>query len=307
MSTANQTSYDLFLSYSRLDNSPMSESFPQGWVTAIRDHILEDHRRFSTAPMRIFFDTQDIKDMDDWRHRILGALKASKMLLICLSPNYFRSPYCRWEWEEYIQRQVHRLMGSESVGTAYFIEVPGSDEQANARWLGELLRGNFTDIKPWFPEGPSALQREEVRRRMEALGTTLWERLQRARRAEAAPGNLRWQNPHFVGRIEELRKLHENLALGTVGVVTALHGLGGQGKTELAVAYAHGYADSYPAGLWSLDADGAKELLPLIGKLAWERALGFTPTVAETNDPVLLGRGSASCQLTLSMRRPLSL
>ena len=41
-----------------------------------------------------------------------------------------------------------------------------------------------------------------------------------------------------------------------------MQGLGGQGKTELAVAYAHGGADSYPGGLWSLGAEGALELLP---------------------------------------------
>ncbi len=54
-----------------------------------------DHRRFSTEPLRIFFDKHAINDMDDWRHRILGGLRASKILLVCLSPNYFRSEYCR--------------------------------------------------------------------------------------------------------------------------------------------------------------------------------------------------------------------
>ena len=213
------------------------------------------------------------------------------MLLVCLSPNYFASQHCRWEWEEYLKRQVHQLMGSESVATVYFVEAPGSDEQAIARWLDEILRGNFTDLRPWFPEGAEALQKDDVQKRMARLGKSLWERLQRARRAEAAPGNLRWQNPHFVGRREELRQLHEQLGTGAVGVVTAVHGLGGQGKTELAVAYAHGWADSYPAGLWSLAAEGKKKLLPLIGDLAWDAALGFTPDEAQKNDPVLLGRG----------------
>ncbi len=285
------TAYDVFLSYARKDNAPIPEAFPQGWVTAIYEHILAEHRTFSTERLRIFFDTQEIKDLDDWRFRILGALKHSKMLLICLSPNYFASAPCRWEWEEYIQRQVHQLMGSDSVATVYFVEVPGGDEQANARRLEEILRGNFTDIRPWFPVGARALREAEVQARMKVLGGSLWERLQRARRAMAAPGNLRWQNPHFVGRREELRKLHEQLGTGAVGVVTAVHGLGGQGKTELAVAYAHGWADAYPAGLWSLGAEHKKELLPLIGELAWDAALGFTPNEAQKNDPVLLGRG----------------
>ncbi len=99
-----------------------------------------------------------------------------------------------------------------------------------------------------------------MQRRMAVLGQSLWERLQRARRAEAAPGNLRRQNPYFVGRTEELRRLHDEVSRGAVGVVTALHGLGGQGKTELAVAYGHAWADCYPAGLWLINAEGKKAL-----------------------------------------------
>jgi hypothetical protein len=109
------------------------------------------------------------------------------MLLVCLSPNYFASAPCRWEWDEYIKRQVHQLMGSDSVATVYFVEVPGSDEQANARRLEEILRGNFTDLRPWFPEGAVALQQAGVQARMARLGESLWERLQRARRARQSP------------------------------------------------------------------------------------------------------------------------
>jgi len=76
--------YELFISYSRKDNiprplppdSPSAIPNPpsKGWVTALHDEILADHRRFSTEPLRIFFDTSEIKDMDDWRHRILTGL-----------------------------------------------------------------------------------------------------------------------------------------------------------------------------------------------------------------------------------------
>ncbi len=95
------TPFEIFISYSRHDNVvPEGSLTGKGWVTTLRDHILADHRRFSTEPLRIFFDTAEIRDMDDWRHRILGGLRSSKVLLVCLSPNYFASAYCRWEWEE---------------------------------------------------------------------------------------------------------------------------------------------------------------------------------------------------------------
>src|SRR4051812_18439501 len=107
--------YDIFISYARKDNRPIPDSYPHGWVTGLCEYLRADHRRFSTEPLQIFVDTQEIKDMDDWRHRILGALRRSKIILVCLSPSYFASQTCRWEWEEYLKRQVHQLMGSDSI------------------------------------------------------------------------------------------------------------------------------------------------------------------------------------------------
>ena len=298
-----QIPYEIFLSYSRKDNVIPLDSLPEskGWVTALRDEILADHRRFSTEPLRIFFDTSEIKGMDDWRHRILEGLRHSRILLVCLSPNYFKSPPCLWEWEEYLKRQVHALMGQDSITPVYFVEAPDSDEHLNAAWaeavtrkvvtpadrpaweqkwkawhIGTIDRPNWVDLKPWFPHGVEALRETAVREKLAALGTSLWERIQRARRANAVPGNLHRLNPHFIGRRAELRQLHENLALGAVGVVTAVHGLGGQGKTELATAYAHGWADSYPAGLWLLHAEGKKEILPLLSELCAELQIPLT-------------------------------
>ncbi len=300
--------YELFISYSRKDNLPQKPGDAKGWVTALHDEILADHRRFSTEPLRIFFDTSEIKSLDDWRQRMLTGLRESRILLVCLSPNYFSSPPCLWEWEEYLKRQVHALMGQESVAPVYFVEAPNSNEQLNAAWAEAVTRKaiapadrtewekrwkewhtavdrhQWVDLKPWFPQGVEALRDAAVRDKLAALGTSLWERIQRARRAIGVPGNLRRLNPHFIGRRIELRQLHENLGLGAVGVVTAINGLGGQGKTELATAYAHGWADSYPAGLWVLGAEGKRELLPLLGELCAELEIPLSASADETAD-----------------------
>ena len=228
--------------------------------------------------------------MDDWRNRILGALRRSKVLLICLSPAYFKSLPCKWEWEEYQARQHQKLIGSDSHATVYFVEVPGTDEQDNARRLEAIMGKNFTDLRPWFPAGAAAMREEAVRQRMAALGQSVWERIDRSRRALKVPGNIRGMTPYFVGRNRELAELHRLVGVGKIGLITAVHGLGGQGKTELAIAYARGYADSYSLGLWSLGAESQKELLPLIGKLGLDPRFGYTPTEAEKNDAELLGQ-----------------
>ena len=50
---SDHTRYEIFVSYARRDNEPAVPGTP-GWVTALRDHILADHRRFDTTQLRIF-------------------------------------------------------------------------------------------------------------------------------------------------------------------------------------------------------------------------------------------------------------
>lgn len=134
------THYELFISYSRIDDRIQKSSDEKGWVSALHDEIIADHRRFSTEPLNIFFDTSEIKGMDDWREKILMGLRQSRVLLVCLSPNYFESPYCLWEWEEYMKRQVHNQVGQDSIASIYFVELPKNIDLMNNAWNQIIAR-----------------------------------------------------------------------------------------------------------------------------------------------------------------------
>ena len=63
------------------------------------------------------------------------------------------------------------------------------------------------------------------------------------------------RNPHFTGRGDTLAELHDRFEAGTsTPVVQALHGLGGVGKTQLAIEYAHRFAADYDL-VWWIDAE----------------------------------------------------
>ncbi|SDK85355.1 FxSxx-COOH system tetratricopeptide repeat protein [Nonomuraea jiangxiensis] len=70
------------------------------------------------------------------------------------------------------------------------------------------------------------------------------------------------QNKNFTGRSEILARLRESLTTGTSAALVpqALHGLGGVGKTQLAIQYAWQYRDKYDI-VWWITADQA-ELVP---------------------------------------------
>jgi len=58
----------------------------------------------------------------------------------------------------------------------------------------------------------------------------------------------------FVGRNHELDQLHHRLQTSNQVAISAISGMGGVGKTELAWQYAHRYQSHYPAGIWWVNA-----------------------------------------------------
>ncbi len=208
-------------------------------------------------PIRPFFDSSDIGSEADWRHRILHGLRHSKVLLVCLSPNYFASDNCRWEWEHFLRRQGSRnLRGDgEAIQAVLFTEI-AENHASHANWFASVRRSNTQDLSTWYTMDPQLLIAPGDARAVGlSIVTTLKKCVLAARQSLAREyGNLRAANSHFVGRQRQLRELHDAIGVGKLGVVTALHGLGGIGKTELAVQYANEYARSFTGGIWWINA-----------------------------------------------------
>ena len=64
------------------------------------------------------------------------------------------------------------------------------------------------------------------------------------------PSNVHQGSKNFVGREEELADIHAKLQEGQGVIVCAVEGMGGVGKTELALQYATRYQQEYVARYW---------------------------------------------------------
>jgi len=159
--------------------------------------------------------------------------------------------------------------------------VPGWDskdfEQQCAAWVAELRKRQHFDLRPWHDHGEEALREAAVQERMGKLNRQIVQTITRGERAEKSLGNVDAHNPHFIGRTANLRMLRENFVKpGHIGVVTTVNGVGGLGKTALAIEYAHAFADEYGGGRWQVRCAGKDDLRLALAELATPIGFEFT-------------------------------
>ncbi len=189
------------------------------------------------------------------------AARTAERTIAILSPAYFKSDFTPSEWAAAFRRdpkgeqyalvpvRIRPFEAKGLLGSIVYIDLVGHDEQTARTLLLAGVRGERAKpaAAPSYPLGPSPGAERPV-----------------------FPGALptRWnvpypRNPFFTGREDLLMQLSTALKSGSATASTqpqAISGLGGIGKTQLALEYAYQFHTDYQAVFW-VRADTRENLI----------------------------------------------
>ena len=187
-------------------------------------------------------------------------MDAAARTLVVLSPSYVRSPQAHAVWGSVtdsdpagVRRELIPVrVGDVRLGAPFnnrnAVDVLRLDEaQAASMLLRALRRGEQDPHKLLVSEGP----------RFPGTRPAIW--------------NVKPRNPAFTGRSAILESLRDQLRGGNPAVVlptpTTLYGLGGVGKTQVALEYAHRFMADYDL-VWWIDAEQSDQVMLSLAELA---------------------------------------
>jgi len=181
------------------------------------------------------------------------ALKSARHFVGLLTEDYDSSVYTREEWTSFFA--LSRTSGNKrrlAVLRIEEVEPPGL--------FASIVYGDLVGVT-------------NRQKRREIILATAEGRSVGRRRGNHIFHGVPPRNPDFTGRISLLAALHEKLdsvekpAAITQATQAAIYGLGGVGKTSLAIEYTHLHIDDY-AGIWWAAAENRTILIANLAELA---------------------------------------
>jgi len=218
---------DFFISYTQQDKQ---------WAEWIAGTL-------EKAGNSVIIQDWDFKPGENFVLNMDKALKLGKRFIAVMSQAYFNSPYCQAEWSAAFTKDPNMEM-------SLFIPVRIEDMKIEVL-LAPVVYIDFVgksegDAEKELLEGISTVERPRNRpsfpgtKRVKFPGALPFNNL---------PAN---RNPHFTGREDKLDEIHQTFEKKeAVALTQAISGLGGIGKTQIALEYAFRYGYEYDCIWWA--------------------------------------------------------
>ncbi|MFF2040115.1 FxSxx-COOH system tetratricopeptide repeat protein [Kitasatospora sp. NPDC058170] len=214
---------------------------------------------------------RDLSAGSDPRQETERGIDAAYRTVAVLSPAYQRSPQARALWES----------------------VVSSDPSGTRRQLVPVRVGDVRLTAPFSNRNPVDLvgrdETQSVQTLLRALGRADVPLAETTGTGPRFPGSKPqvWdvppRNPSFTGRAAVLEQLRNQLRGGMAAVLPTpqtLYGLGGVGKTQVALEYAHRFMSDYDL-VWWIDAEQTELVAPSLAELARRLGLRVGDSVTE--------------------------
>lgn len=221
---------DFFVSYTAVDEHQAT------WIAG----ILEKSGYTTIIQAWDFIAGENfIENMDN-------ALRNSKRLIAVLSEDYFRSVYARKEWtaafakytedeRAIIPIKISDVKLEGLLATIIYIDLYKTEESKREEVLTNGIKGNKSRI---IPIDSGILK-----------GAMPFNNLPHSK------------NPYFTGRTQKLDLIYSNFQSGDlISLVQSIVGLGGVGKSSIALEYAYRYSKEYEI-IWWVNAECSTTVL----------------------------------------------
>ena len=132
-----------FLSYAHFD-----DDHDGGIVTRLFHERLSKEVQAQTGhPFPIFLDNTSIQWGQRWEERIDGGLDGAVFLIAIVTPSYFRSDYCREEYDKFLE-QEQKLGRNDLILPVYYVECDEVEEKSvreSNPWAWNLYKRQYAD------------------------------------------------------------------------------------------------------------------------------------------------------------------
>ena len=229
-----QEKKDFFISYTGADRQ---------WAEWIAWRLEEEG--YSTI-----LQAWDFHSSSNFVQKMQNALVNSDRAIAVLSPRYLQSAYCMAEWSAVFADDP---TGEKGILIPVRIEACDLKGLHKAIVYIDLVRKKKQDAQSYLLQEIQHLI-QKSRRKPKEEPTFPGEYKPEPRFPGSMPKvwNIPRRNPNFTGRDQLLQDMHASLTDGNHVSLTqqALYGLGGIGKSQMAIEYAYRYNTSYDYAWW---------------------------------------------------------